>query len=125
MSQTILLVDDSISIVEKLAAVLQDKNYNVITASNGAEALEYTQDGNPHKIKLIITDLVMPIMDGLQLIKTIRSKEDFEDVPIIVLTSKGRNRVKMQAKTAGATGFITKPFVPSRLVTVVQNLLKN
>lgn len=116
----ILTVDDSISIRAAIKIALSSEGYNVTEAGNGAEGLEKASAGG---FDLIITDLNMPVMDGLTMIRELRGRPAGAGVPIVFLTTESDADVKAQAKAAGATGWLTKPFEPDQLVRVVKKVL--
>lgn len=116
----ILTVDDSISIRAAIKIALSSEGYAVTEAGNGAQGLEKASAGG---FDLIITDLNMPVMDGLTMIRELRARPAGAGVPIIFLTTESDSDVKAQAKAAGATGWLTKPFEPEQLVRVVQKVL--
>jgi two-component system chemotaxis response regulator CheY len=119
MPHTILTVDDSISVRQVVVFALRDAGYNPIEARDGREALlKLSAD-----VRLVITDLNMPQMDGLDLIRHIRAGSANKYVPILVLTTESQQTKKQEAKFAGATGWIVKPFRPEQLVAVVQRVL--
>ncbi|WP_296703289.1 response regulator [Algoriphagus sp.] len=121
MSKTILIVDDSESIREIMNYTLENAEYNVLVGNDGEHAQSFL-DGTP--INLIITDLNMPKKNGIELIKEIRQKEDYKYTPILVLTTESQVSKKQEAKEAGATGWIVKPFVTDKLLSVVQKVIR-
>ncbi len=121
MKKTILTVDDSESILAVVSTTLEE-DYDVITASDGAEAIVKLNSGV--HIDLIITDLNMPKADGIQVIKSARSLETFALTPILMLTTESQVQKKQEAKAAGATGWIVKPFEPENLKAVVKKVLR-
>ena len=120
MPKTILTVDDSVSIRQMVKFTLTKEGYNVIEASDGKDALTKVT-GN--KIDMVVTDLNMPNMDGITLIKELRAKSDFRFTPIIMLTTESQDTKKQEGKAAGATGWIVKPFQPEQLITVTKKVL--
>ncbi len=108
---TILAVDDSILIQELLKEVLADE-YNVLVADNakGALSLIYKEP-----VALLLLDIWMPGVDGLELCRTLRSLPQYENLPIIMLTAKDKIFDKVQGRLAGATEYLTKPFDPEKL----------
>ena len=116
----ILTVDDSVSIRAAIKIALSSEGYAVSEAGNGAEGLEKASAGG---FDLIITDLNMPVMDGLTMIRELRGRPAGARVPIVFLTTESDADVKAQAKAAGATGWLTKPFEPDQLVRVVKKVL--
>ncbi len=121
MAKTILIVDDSESIREVVSFTLENEGYNVLVAIDGKDALKFL-DGT--QIDLIITDLHMPNMDGIGLIKEVRTMADYQHIPILFLTTESQAAKKMEAKEAGATGWIIKPFVPAKLIAALKKVLR-
>ncbi|MFP4018546.1 MAG: response regulator [Bacteroidota bacterium] len=121
MGKNILIVDDSESIREVVSFTLENEGYNVKIGCDGKDALNYL-DGSP--IDLVITDLHMPEMDGIELIKEIRAKEEYKRIPILFLTTESQAAKKMEAKEAGATGWIIKPFVPAKLLAALKKVMR-
>lgn len=121
MSKTVLVVDDSLSIREAVSYTLQAEGFAVIKADNGKNALK-NLTGNA--VDLIITDLHMPEMDGIELTKEIRKLNEFSHTPILLLTTESQVSKKMEAKQAGATGWIVKPFESERLIAVIKKVLR-
>ena len=119
-AKTILAVDDSASIRQMVAFTLKGAGYNVLEASDGQEGLEKARGS---KVNLVLTDQNMPRMDGLTLIKSLRAMQQYQGVPILVLTTESSDVIKQQARAAGATGWLVKPFDPKRLVDVLQKVL--
>lgn len=121
MSKIILIVDDSESIREVVSFTLENEGYKVLIGVDGQDALKHL-DGRP--IDLIITDLHMPNMDGIELIKNVRAMENYKRIPILFLTTESQTSKKMEAKEAGATGWIIKPFVPAKLIGALKKVLR-
>lgn len=121
MNKTILIVDDSESVREVVSFTLSSKGYNVLVGKDGTDALQYL---NGSEIDLVITDLNMPQMDGISLIKEIRTHESYQYTPILLLTTESQAAKKQEAKAAGATGWIVKPFVAQKLLDVVQKVIR-
>ena len=121
MSKNILIVDDSESIREVVIFTLENAGYNVISAIDGLDALKKLE-GQP--VDLIITDLHMPHMDGIGLIKEIRKKDTYKFIPILYLTTESQHSLKMEAKQAGATGWIVKPFMPEKLIAAIEKIVR-
>ncbi len=120
MSKTILSVDDSASVLQMVKLTLTNSGYLVVQAANGAEGLARARAGG---VDLVLTDLNMPVMDGLTLIRELRKLPAFKGIPIVFLTTESDAAMKQQAKVAGATGWITKPFQQDQLVAVVRRVL--
>ncbi|MEQ9441753.1 MAG: response regulator [Cyclobacteriaceae bacterium] len=121
MKKKILTVDDSESIVSVVTTTLEE-DYDMIGAFNAKEALEHIE--NTTDIQLIITDLNMPGMDGIELIRKVRSIAAYQFTPILMLTTESQLQKKQEAKEAGATGWIIKPFETDKLRAVVQKVLR-
>ncbi len=120
MSAKILTVDDSASIRLTTKVTLTNAGYEVTEAVNGAEGLEKAKAGH---FDLIVTDLNMPVMDGLTMIEELRKLPAHMGVPIIFLTTESDADLKARAKAAGATGWLTKPFDPESLVKIARKVL--
>lgn len=116
----VLAVDDSVSLRRLVAATLTQAGHDVTEASNGAEGLEVAKKGT---FNLVISDLNMPIMDGLTFIKQMRGLASYKFTPILVLTTEMDPEKKKSAKEAGATGWIVKPFDPEQLLTTIRKVL--
>jgi two-component system chemotaxis response regulator CheY len=120
MAEAILTVDDSASIRVAIKIALTTAGYAVTEAGDGAEGIRKAQAA---KFDLIITDLNMPVMDGLTMIENMRKMPELCGVPIIFLTTESDAGMKQRAKAAGATGWVTKPFQPENLVKIVKKVL--
>jgi two-component system, chemotaxis family, chemotaxis protein CheY len=120
MAKRILTVDDSASLLQVEKVILSGAGYDVVQASHGKEALAKL-DGSP--VHLILTDLNMPQMHGIDLVKAIRAKPAYRLTPIVVVTTESKDEKKQQAKLAGATAWIVKPFTPDQLLGVVRKVL--
>ncbi len=116
-----MIADDSQSMREVVSITLQNAGYNVLVTSDGAEALNHL---NGKLIDLVITDLHMPNMDGIKLIRSIRASSSYKFVPIIFLTTESQQTRKDEAKAAGATGWLVKPFVPEKLLLTIQKVIR-
>jgi two-component system chemotaxis response regulator CheY len=121
MGKQILIVDDSESIREVVSFTLEGAGHTVQQASNGSEGLELLK-GN--SFDLIITDLHMPVMDGIEFIKHVRSGDSHKFTPILFLTTESQVEKKNQAREAGATGWIVKPFVPEKLLAAISKVVR-
>ncbi len=119
MAKKILAVDDSRTMREMVTFTLRGAGFEVIEAEDGQKALTALSGG---KADLIITDLNMPNMDGIALIKKLRGDPQHRATPIIMLTTESDPAKKSQGKDAGATGWLVKPFDPGKLVDVVKKL---
>ena len=121
MKKKILIVDDSESIREIVGYTLEGDGHEVLKGVDGIDALRHL-NGDP--IDLVITDLNMPNMDGIGLIREIRDHSDYKFVPILVLTTESQLDKKNEARTAGATGWIVKPFVKDKLLGTINKVLR-
>lgn len=119
MSKIALTVDDSKTIREMVSFTLKNEGFEVIEAEDGQQAISVL---GGREVNLIITDLNMPNMDGLELIKNLRSNPAYKFTPILMLTTEGDATKKQQGKEAGATGWIVKPFNPEKLIQVVNKV---
>jgi two-component system chemotaxis response regulator CheY len=120
MAKTILIVDDSRSIRQMVSFTLKDAGYEVVEAVDGKDALSKF-DGLP--IHMMITDLHMPKLDGIDLIRKVRANPSYKYIPIVMLTTESHEEKKQEGKSAGATGWIVKPFKPEQLIAVLRKVL--
>lgn len=120
MTASILTVDDSSSLRMAIRIALSGAGYTVTEAGDGRESLAKAQAA---KFDLIITDINMPNMDGLSMIKEIRKLPIQTGTPIIFLTTESADEMKQQAKAAGATGWLVKPFQPEQLIKIARKVL--
>ena len=120
MTASILTVDDSPSIRMALKIALTGAGYSVAEAGDGAEGIAKAKAS---AFDLIITDLNMPVMDGLTMIEEMRRMPEQMGVPIVFLTTESDEGMKARAKAAGATGWLTKPFDPDQLVRIDKKVL--
>ena len=120
MTKTVLTVDDSASIRQMVTFTLKSSGYTVIEAADGQEGLEKAK---ANAVNLVLTDQNMPKMDGLTLIKTLRSLPQHMTTPILMLTTESSDAMKAQGKAAGATGWLVKPFDPQKLLEVVKKVI--
>lgn len=120
MSANILTVDDSASIRMTTKIALSNAGYQVTEAVDGADGLSRAKSGS---FDLIVTDLNMPNMNGLEMIEALRQSPAHTGIPIIFLTTESDAEMKSRAKSAGATGWVTKPFDPENLVKIVKKVL--
>jgi len=120
VSRKILAVDDSISIRQMVKLALSQGGYEVISAEDGNDGLAKARGC---RADMVITDLNMPGMNGLALIREIRKLPNYTGVPIIFLTTESDAGLKQEAKAAGATGWIVKPFQGEQLLSAVRKVL--
>lgn len=119
MKKTVLTVDDSRTMREMVSFTLKSAGYEVIEAADGQQALGVA---NTNRVDLVIADLNMPVMDGLTLIRRLRALPAYRTIPILMLTTESDDRKKQEGRSAGATGWIVKPFNPDKLISVVQKV---
>jgi len=120
MGKVIMTADDSASVRQMVSFTLREHGYEVVEASDGKDALQKL--GN-RKVDMLITDLNMPNLDGIGLIKVARTLPSCKFMPIIMLTTETQDSRKQEGKAAGATGWIIKPFKPDQLLAVVKKVL--
>ncbi|MGO4437390.1 response regulator [Rhizobium sp. RAF56] len=120
MNAKLLTVEDSASLRFTTKVTLTDAGYEVAEAVNGAEGLEMARSGD---YDLVVTDLNMPVMDGLTMIEELRKSPAHAGLPIVFLTSESDADLRARAKAAGASGWVTKPFDPDNLVKVINKVL--
>ena len=121
MAQQLLLVDDEPGLREAVQAYLEESEFNVKAASNAQEGWELLQKTLPD---LVITDIMMPQVDGYQFLQQMREDPRFQALPVVFLTARGMTSDRIQGYQAGCDAYISKPFDPDELVAIVQNLLK-
>jgi two-component system chemotaxis response regulator CheY len=120
MGKCIMTADDSASVRQMVAFTLKGAGYEVVEAVDGKDALLKLQ-GTP--VHMLITDLNMPNLDGIGLIKGVRANAAYKFIPIIMLTTESQDSKKQEGKSAGATGWIIKPFKPEQLLAVIKKVL--
>jgi two-component system chemotaxis response regulator CheY len=120
MSRAALVVDDSATMQEMVSFTLSKAGFAVTRAGNGQEALGRLAAA---KFDLIITDLNMPVMDGITFIKSLRALPACRFTPVLMLTTEGSDERKQQGRAVGATGWLTKPFDPQKLLTIVKKVV--
>ncbi len=120
MSKVIMTVDDSASVRQMVAFTLKQAGYEVIEAVDGQDALDKLEGKAVH---LLIADLNMPNVDGIELIRRVRADSRHKFVPIVMLTTESQTSKKQEGKEAGATGWIVKPFKPEQLLAVVKKVV--
>lgn len=116
MAKKILAVDDSKTMRDMVSFALKGAGYDVLLAEDGVDAINVL-GGNP--IDLVITDVNMPNMNGIDLVKKLRQEAAYQATPILILTTESDDALKQTGRAAGATGWIVKPFVPDKLLKVV------
>jgi len=121
MNTRIMTVDDSVSMRMMVRMSLEQAGFDVIEAEDGVDALEKLSDSRCH---LIIADLNMPNMNGIELIKKLREHPEYRFTPILMLTTESSGSKKEEGRDVGATGWIVKPFKPEKLIGVVRKILQ-
>jgi two-component system, chemotaxis family, chemotaxis protein CheY len=121
MSKTVLIVDDSATMRQMVNFTLTGAGFTVVEAGDGADAVKKLTAGT--KPSLVITDLNMPNMDGISLIKEIRKMGTLKFTPILMLTTESTDEKKKEGQAAGATGWIVKPFNPEQMLKVIAKVL--
>lgn len=116
----ILIVDDSASMRNMVTATLQSAGHQVVDAGDGQAALNKAKGAS---FDAVVTDLNMPIMDGIELVKNLRSLPTYKYTPILLLTTESSMEKKSAGKQAGATGWLVKPFNPDKLLATVAKVL--
>jgi|TARA_R110002167_G_scaffold1439_2_gene6805 two-component system chemotaxis response regulator CheY len=117
---SILAVDDSASMRQMVSFTLKGAGYQVKEASDGVEALAEARRG---KYDLVLSDVNMPNMNGIELVKELRQLSDYRFTPVLMLTTESAGDIKIQGKQAGATGWIVKPFNPEQLLSTIKRVL--
>jgi len=116
----VLVVDDEIHIVHVVAIKLRSNGFEVVTASNGAQAYELACSENPD---LIVTDFQMPVMDGFELVRKLREKEQTKDIPVIMLTARSFSIEQEQKEQLNISDCLGKPFSPKELLKKIEDIL--
>ena len=119
--QSILAVDDSPSMRKMVSFTLTGAGYQVIEAVDGQDAYEKAQH---HDIHLVLADQNMPNLDGIGLTRKLRQHPKFKTIPILILTTESSDEMKQAGRSAGATGWLVKPFDPSRLIEVIRKVIR-
>ncbi|MCH2058446.1 MAG: response regulator [Thalassotalea sp.] len=117
----VLVVDDSNSIRDMVSFTLKGAGHQTVEAVNGQEGLSKAQAGG---FDLVISDVNMPIMDGITLCQELRKLPSFKFTPILMLTTESSTDMKMKGKAAGATGWLVKPFNPDKLLSTIKRVIR-
>jgi two-component system chemotaxis response regulator CheY len=120
MSKIIMTADDSASIRQMVGFTLGQAGYRIVEAEDGRDALDKLKSA---RVDMLLTDLNMPNMDGIELIRETRANPRYKFMPIVMLTTESQDSKKQEGKKAGATGWIVKPFKPEQLVAVVKKVM--
>lgn len=118
---SILVVDDSASLRNMVTFTLKQEGYQVVEAGNGQEALTKARGA---KFDLVLTDVNMPVMDGITFCAELRKLPAFKFTPVLVLTTESSPEMKQRGKTAGATGWLVKPFNPEKLLSTIKRVVR-
>lgn len=121
-SQKILIADDEVYMLRLLEMTLKKGGYNILSCRNGQDALTMSATTLP---QLIVLDVMMPGLDGLEALRQLKSNPATRDIPVVVLSAKGHALTKVEAELAGAVLFLAKPFSPSQLLGEVQKILSS
>jgi two-component system, chemotaxis family, chemotaxis protein CheY len=117
---TILTVDDSASMRQMVAFTLKGAGFDVIEAVDGVDALDKAKGSNPD---VVLTDVNMPNMDGIELITELRKLPNYKFTPMLMLTTESSEDKKTAGKSAGATGWLVKPFNPDQLLATIKKVM--
>lgn len=120
MAKTILIVDDSASIRQVVGITLKGAGYDVIEATDGQNALSKLTGQRVH---LIISDVNMPVMDGITFVKQVKARPEYKFTPVIMLTTEAGDAKKSEGQAAGAKAWVVKPFQPAQMLTAVSKLI--
>ncbi|MHB1050659.1 MAG: response regulator transcription factor [Bacteroidota bacterium] len=120
MANRILVVEDDSNIEQLVSFKLKNSGFEVHTANNGVTALEYLKD---HTVDLIITDMMMPVMDGRELVLQLKKDPRFQSIPTIMLTSRSLEKEIVDAFSIGVDDYVKKPFSPQELVARIKTVL--
>lgn len=121
MEKRILVVDDDEMVLMALNELLKTEGYMIQTVSSANEALQKLDENG---YDLLMLDVIMPEMDGFELCKRIRTKENYKETPIVFLTAKSRDEDRVRGLEAGANLFLSKPISPDKLLGIVEDALK-
>lgn len=118
---SILVVDDSASLRNMVTFTLKQAGFDIVEAGNGQEALTKARGG---KFDLILSDVNMPVMDGITFCTEVRKLPAFKFTPVLMLTTESSDEMKQKGKTAGATGWLVKPFNPEKLLSTIKRVIR-
>ena len=121
MNKSVLIVDDSPSLRKLAGLTLRFRGHNVISAGDGKEAWDILQK---EKFDIAVIDILMPVMDGLELLSKIKDDDRFNDIPIITLVTEGDEKSRQKVKELGADSYLVKPFQPDELLAKVEEFIK-
>jgi two-component system, chemotaxis family, chemotaxis protein CheY len=118
---SILAVDDSASMRQMVSFTLKSAGYNVVEAVDGQDAWE---KAGSRSFDLVLTDQNMPRLDGIGLTRKLRDTAQFKNTPILILTTESSDQMKQAGRSAGATGWLVKPFDPTKLIEVIKKVVR-
>ncbi len=126
MNKLIFAVDDSKTVRASLKYTLEKNGYEIVLAEDGQDGLDKLDElkSKGKKPAMIISDINMPRMGGIEFIKSVKQKSAFKFIPVLVLTTESQDQKKMEGKKAGAAGWLVKPFEPKQLIGVVEKFVK-
>jgi two-component system chemotaxis response regulator CheY len=119
--QSILAVDDSASMRQMVSFTLKSAGYSVVEAVDGEDALDKSGQND---FNLVLTDQNMPRLDGIGLTRKLREHPKFKTTPILILTTESSDQMKQAGRSAGATGWLVKPFDPAKLIEVIRKVIR-
>jgi two-component system chemotaxis response regulator CheY len=119
MAKRVLAVDDSKTMRDMVNFTLKNAGFEVVEAEDGLKALEVVKT---QAVDVVLTDINMPNMDGVSLVRALRAQAQFRSTPILILTTEGGDDKKAAGREAGATGWIVKPFSPDKLIAVINKV---
>src|SRR5512141_2052143 len=122
MAKRILVVDDEKHIVRLVQVNLERQGYEVVTANDGKEALEKVESERPD---LVVLDVMMPYMDGFEVLQNLRRNPSTRDIPVIMLTAKAQDQDVFRGWQSGVDCYLTKPFNPMELISFVKRIFKS
>ena len=127
MAKRVLIVDDSATLRLSVEMTLKPAGFEVVHATNGEEGLKVLEQlaAEGKRVDMIISDINMPVMDGITFIKEVKKRPQFKFIPILVLTTEREDSKKLEGKRAGASGWLVKPFKPNTLLTVVRKFTRS
>ncbi|SLN75268.1 response regulator transcription factor [Ruegeria meonggei] len=119
MSRRVLLIEDEPNIAEAIRFLLTREGWQVETHADGADALQVIQGASPD---LVILDVMLPGKNGMEILRELRTLEDMQGLPVLMLTARGQSRDREMAENAGVSRFMTKPFSNTEMLTAVRDL---
>jgi two-component system chemotaxis response regulator CheY len=122
MTKKILAVDDSLTMRQLIKMTLSRAGYEVVEAEDGAKGL---QKASAETFDLVLSDINMPVMTGIELLRSLRALPQYKFTPVVLVTTESQTDKKQEGKAAGATGWIVKPFEPEQLLAVVTKVLRS